>query len=221
MTLKAYSVHDDENGIVVFAKHRITATRLGANYLDYEGITGLRTRREKSYDQYAETDVPVWDMVGNGWHFECMHCGHRLDSDMEYDRGKCYTKIVGTQRGWAFCDQECHDDFHKRREWESNERLKVIDWAKTELEMCLRTPYIDYCEDSQQHVHFVSVVDNPEAAFEDQTYTETPDQIIVYFRYPGSKHGAASWKRQNVGKDFELLVPKGDHEAFKEWRSKL
>lgn len=86
--LKAYSVQDEEHGVVVFASSGIAARRMGANELNTEFECIESCRRLPWADEYASAGtVPPLVLIDHGWWFECSHCGVKVCSDSStYDK---------------------------------------------------------------------------------------------------------------------------------------
>lgn len=82
--LKAYEVYDgDDNWAIVFATNSATARREGANECNCEWEDVDHCRRRPALDQYAPGPVPPLALIASGWHYECAHCGCRVDEDMD------------------------------------------------------------------------------------------------------------------------------------------
>lgn len=117
--IKAFSVQDEERGVVVFATSGIAARRIGANELntDFEAIESCR--RLPWADQYASAgSVPPLVLIDYGWWFECSHCGVKVCSDSaDYDKeGDNDIPHEPVAVGEAvYCKPECRDAELKER----------------------------------------------------------------------------------------------------------
>jgi hypothetical protein len=141
LTLKAFSVteENDNTGGIVFAKHAITARRIGANqYADGE-FGYVTCRRAKWADEYAEHgDVPLSAMVEAGWNFECGSCGRRIDSDMCWERDIALDDIIGSQRSIAYCNAVCEAEYKLTRAKAERVQMRWIRRFRRKRERRLR-----------------------------------------------------------------------------------
>lgn len=89
---KAYIVSDDEESVVRYAQHAITARREGAWELD-EDFSYVTCRRAKHFDQFYPAGPSNRDLFESGsWYFDCSLCNLRTvsrDSGM-YSDGNFY-----------------------------------------------------------------------------------------------------------------------------------
>lgn len=108
--LLAYAVQEtcENTGGIVFARHSVTARRLGAGTFSDGDFSSVTCRRAPWADEFADQgDVPVRVAVEHGWHFECHGCGRMLTSDED----DC-DKIVGTMESAVYCCAECEARYH-------------------------------------------------------------------------------------------------------------
>ncbi|AOZ06801.1 hypothetical protein [Cupriavidus malaysiensis] len=83
-TMKAYEVYDGgDNWVIVFATNSATARREGAGEIGCEWENIDHCRRKPELDRHAPGPVPPLALIAAGWHYECGHCGCRVDEDME------------------------------------------------------------------------------------------------------------------------------------------
>jgi hypothetical protein len=203
LPLKAFAVTEEyeSTGAIIFAKHAVTARRLGANeYADGE-FSSVSCRRSPWADDCAETGiVPVSLMVEHGWHFECTGCGQRIDTDLAYlyewegdepetaDRAQRYKgwkpdHIIGHQHSQVFCNQACketheaHEAERKRRQERAIERFKAA--------ILRRFPDASFVNDSDRYRS------SPHAYAYKKDGRWRIGQVRVPFSYPGAKYGPA------------------------------
>lgn len=105
MALKAFQVQDngEGHGCIMFAEHRATAQRNGANELDRE-FNEVWCRRAPEYDAYAERgSVPKDVLLLSGWWFTChaKGCGR-----IAHEAEGCEPVVDGDA---VYCSRECHD----------------------------------------------------------------------------------------------------------------
>ncbi|AZG14969.1 hypothetical protein [Cupriavidus pauculus] len=110
--LKAYEVYDGgDNWTIVFATNSATARREGASECgcDWEDVD--HCRRRPALDQYAPGPVPPLALIEQGWHYECGHCGCRVDEDMDdvepdphFDASEVGPVAVGQM---VYCSHSC------------------------------------------------------------------------------------------------------------------
>jgi hypothetical protein len=203
--LKAYTVLEEfENtGGIVFARHAVTARRLGADRYAEGNFSLVTCRRAKWADGYAETGiVPASGMVWDGWHFECHYCGARIDRDLEPFKGWTPDHVIGRGEGLVFCHKGCqaaHD-----HESAFAERLKVRTFAHYAQKLARRFPGI-------------TVRPIGYAVRSSHVYVNGGriKQVVIDFDWPGQKIGPAAFRwDSNVsgGKGFTCCF--GDKEAF-------
>lgn len=231
--LLAFAVTEpnESNGGIVFAKSNIHARKIGASEWNDGDLGGMSCRRASWADQYRDSGVPVSDMVGHGWHFECCGCGIRIDEDISDWRDRVrngdtfaemlqtarrYRKwtpdrIVGVQDGLVFCDGQCSNDYAER---ESERKRRQDRWLARFRKIILRR--------------------FPDAQFvENDTYRARPhcyvaqtkgrwrvEQVFMPFNFPGAQYGPASLdynpRSYSRGKEKPAYTcAGGDVEAFK------
>lgn len=117
--LKAYSVQDEEHGVVVFATSGIAARRMGANELNTEFECIESCRRLPWADEYASAGtVPPLVLIDHGWWFECSHCGVKVcsdsgDYDKDSDKDIPHEPIADGDA--VYCKPSCRDAVLKER----------------------------------------------------------------------------------------------------------
>ena len=211
---KAYIIHDgDERSVVAFHKHRISAHREGARMLDMDSTEFLHystCRRSPEWDRYADTEeIPISEMVANGWWFECDHCGTRLDADLLYDEGKDPNHITGMfvrGSGYAYCNQDCKDKEAYRIHVQKQTEATFIAEMKAKLEKDLGKYDLVYTDKHHWYGHF------------DET-----SEASVYFEFPGMDIGPAEFRfrdNREEGEKYTLHCYNGDVAALNKWRGK-
>lgn len=129
--MKAYSVQDDEGGIVVFANSNAAARREGGLELGGDWSTVDTCRRAPEFDQYAPGPVPAQALLDAGWWLECHGCSERIQEEWneegQDDEGFFFEKqpvCVGTR---AWCCARCQAiDFAAEREREAG-KVAVVE----------------------------------------------------------------------------------------------
>lgn len=232
--IKAYAVTEsfEDTGGIVFARHAVTARRVGAcEYADSD-FSNVSCRRAPWADHCADTGiVPASLMVECGWHFECFGCGRRIDSDLpdaweneSYDAParelvlarRRYRKwkpshVIGTQHSAVFCDQQCKDD-HDADEAERKRRQDhAIGVFKRKV--LKRFPGVQFCDDGWSKPHAYATKENGRWRVK---------QVAVSFEFPGMKHGPANyrWDAPSTYRKAEkahFTCCTGDREAFESW----
>lgn len=106
---KAYAVLEEyENtGSVIYASSAVAARRIGANEHADGDFSAVSCKRAPWADKYRDEGLPISVMVENGWHFDCMSCGRRIDSDYLWETDRLPEDIVGHQYSSAYCDAVC------------------------------------------------------------------------------------------------------------------
>lgn len=203
--MKAYSVLEEFENTdgIVFARHAVTARRMGADRYADGDFSLVSCRRAKWADRYAETGiVPASDMVWNGWHFECHYCGARISADYRAFKSWTPDYVIGHGEGRVFCHKGCqtaHD-----HETAFAERLKVRTVAHYAQRLAKRLPGITVkpigSDFRGSHVY----VDGGRIK-----------QVVIDFDWPGQKIGPAAfrWDR-NVSGTNGITCCFGDKEAF-------
>jgi|TARA_R100000093_G_C1933053_1_gene69423 hypothetical protein len=117
--LRAYSVIEEfeHTGGIIFARHNVTARRIGANEYADGDFRAVTCKRTPWADKYAETGIiPASEMVHAGWYFECCGCGVTIEEVLSYRwedegdltyRGWAPGDVIGTQHSQIFHSQEC------------------------------------------------------------------------------------------------------------------
>jgi hypothetical protein len=203
--LKAYSVLEDmENtGGIVFARHAVTARRIGADqYADGE-FSQVICRRAKWADEYAETGiVPASELIWRGWHFECHYCGDRIDADKRPYKTWTPSDVIGHSEGRVFCHRACCAA--DKRQNEFAERLKGRTVAHYAKRLSRRFPGI-------------TVKPIGSAIRGSHVYVDGGriKQVVIDFDWPGQQIGPAAfrWDR-NISGMSGVTCCFGDKEAF-------
>lgn len=209
--LKAFSVTEEyENtGGIIFAKTAVEARRYGANeYADGE-FSNVSCRRAPWADGYHDKALPIGLMVDHGWHFECGHCGKRIDNDLLCENGWSADDIIGTQHSLAYCNAICEArdkldaairDYHSKR-W-MRRFCKIVKRRFPDVEPVPGHSYVS--------------MNNGKPRVE---------QVSVAFDFPGREYSLAQlrWDRNSSWPD-ERRKPRwsissGDNDAFRAFAS--
>jgi hypothetical protein len=87
--MKAFRIDNgyEEGSIILFAKHRATAQRNGAQEMELE-FGEVTCQRKKEYDIHYPK-VPIYVLLADGWWWMC-DCGNHVTSDdvIEIDEEK-------------------------------------------------------------------------------------------------------------------------------------
>lgn len=206
--MKAYAVleTDENTGGIVFARHAITARRIGAGqYADGE-FGYVSCRRAKWADQYAETGVvPASIMVWHGWHFECSYCGSRIDGGDDFCPYKKWTpdSVIGNGNGgMVFCDRSCRTAHQHQQDFA--ERLKVRTVAHYAKRLEKRLPGITVLPIDKAYTGSHVYIDRGRIR-----------QFVISFDWPGQQISSASFRWDGPGKARpHITCCNGDREAF-------
>ena len=190
--MKAYIAHDgDEQWTVTYATNGAAARRQAAGEFGCDFAEVESCRRAPSLDQYADTDIPIREMLDLGWWFECDGCGGRMLSDDEdYDA----SEAIGTYNGRCFCSPACRDEKLESDLLEHDARLLAIG----ELKLHLQARYSE------------TVITSVHAYANGDGHVQ---QAFVEFVFPGSVHGGGKLDR-HAG----LTVAAGDYDAWRRYR---
>lgn len=210
--IKAYTVLEDfeYTGGIVFARHAVTARRIGANQYAEGDFSLVSCRRAQWADKYADTDtIPASEMVWHGWKFECFFCGRQIEGERRPYRKWTPDFVVGNGNGGAvYCDKACCTA--DKREREFAERLKARTVAHYAKRLGKRLPDIT--------VKPIGV-----GAHRSHVYVDGGriKQIVIDFDWPGQKIGPAAfrWDSRNPGSN-GLTCCFGDKEAFEAFAAK-
>lgn len=244
--LLAYSVTEpnENTGGIVFATSAVAARRIGADqYCDGE-FAYAQCRRAPFADRFADTGiVPAAALIDAGWHFECIGCGVRIDTDLSerwkddagptdsfHDlliagrryRGWTPSDVLGHQHGAVFCDAAC-EQAHLAHE---AERKRCQDRAIAAFKRIVakRFPDATFPDDGatddtakprwQRHHHAYAEIHKGRWRLR---------QIIVAFSFPGMIHGHAQLtydlhsRRSRAERKPIFLCCAGDKEVFEAW----
>jgi len=210
----AVTEHDENTGLVYFARHDIEARRLGATEFAEGELSYVSCVRAPWADAYAESGrLPARVSIENGWHFECYGCGERIDSDWLYDRRLPVSGVVGFQTGPVYCNSSCaaHHISLKRRT-----RLKEAE-AISDLKAVVlrRLPHAEFAEGGDwPRGHHAFVQPHRGGAW-------NKVQVVVAIKYPGAKYGPAHFRMDQQHKygppHAHYSVANGDREVFEAW----
>ena len=203
--LKAFCVLEEmENtGGIVFARHAVTARRIGADqYADGE-FGYVSCRRAKWADEYAETGiVPASEMVWHGWHFECHYCGAHIDNGYRPYRTWTPHHVIGHGEGAVFCHRGCSTS--AERQGAFNERLKARAVAHYAKRIAKRLPGIE-----------VRPLGHAVRGSHVYVCGGRIKQVAIDFDWPGQKIGPAAFRWDGRGEASNgVTCCFGDKEAF-------
>jgi hypothetical protein len=135
IAMKAFTVTDEcgDSAAIIFARHAVTARRLGANELNCE-FGDVSCHRSPTFDEYVtQGSVPARVLIeDHGWHFTCGYCGHHVDDEHEH-------AVYDYEAGWPYCNpwhwlnrkEKMADMRRLKREAEALARAKwpaIADW---------------------------------------------------------------------------------------------
>lgn len=193
-TLKAYEVHDGDDGwCVTFATNSATARRKGANELncDWEGVEHCRRRPE--FDRYAPGPVPAAAKIEAGWWYECFHCGRRVSNELHDDiEGEGLDPAdfsIVTHGSRVYCSHTC----------------RAVEQAQTRGRTAAETALIELVETKfpGSTVAHVNVYGH--------RLTAEKDHCVAYFTFPGGQHQAT----YKFGEGDTAWVSQCDADAFR------
>lgn len=137
--LKAYEVYDGgDNWAIVFATNSATARREGANECNCEWEDVDHCRRRPALDEFAPGPVPPLALIAQGWHYDCFHCGCRVDEDM-YDvepdpHFDTCTESSPVERGqFVYCSKSCAAIEAARRRGRRAAETALIELVETKF----------------------------------------------------------------------------------------
>lgn len=206
--LLAYAVleTDENTGGIVFARHAITARRIGADqYADGE-FSYVSCRRAKWADRYGDTGiVPASVMVWHGWHFECSYCGSKIDGGDDFWPHKKWTPdfVIGNGNGgMVFCDRSCCTAHQRQQDFA--ERLKVRTVAHYAKRLEKRLPGITVLPIDKAYTGSHVYIDRGRIR-----------QFVISFDWPGQQISSASFRWDGPGKGKpHITCCNGDRKAF-------
>lgn len=206
--LLAYAVLEnaENTGGIVFARHAVTARRIGAGqYADGE-FGYVSCRRAKWADEYADTGVvPASVMVWHDWNFECSYCGKRIENGDGFRAHKKWTPdfVIGNGNGgMVFCDRACCTASKHERDF--NKRLKARTVAH-------------YAKRLEKRLPGITVIPIGTSYTGSHVYINAGRirQFMINFDFPGQQIGSASYRWNGPGKGKpHITCCNGDKEAF-------
>lgn len=217
--LKAFAVTEEcENtGGIVFARHAVTARRLGASEYNGGEFEGVSCRRAPWADEWADKqeDVPVQLMIAHGWHFECCGCGHRIDEDYLHENDLLIADVIGTQRSSVFCNEICKAEEALRDAIKRDREKRML--AIMRERVLKRFPGVEFATEGNWAQH---------AYAEKRNGSWQVSQAVVSFKFPGMVHGPATYR---FDLDYHKVGPvrphvsccNGDRDAFEAWAASV
>ena len=223
---KAYLFRDgynDGESVIVFAADEAEAQRKGAAELDLSIDDGevYDCERRPEFDSFADRGfVPAEELIAAGWWFECLGCGHQVNSDMEGEDedGEPYPLNPVYEDHGVWCTPEC-----KARELEDRRIRKEMQAAAIE----------DFKRRIHRRFPGVQLIENhsltPHAYVTSENGVYSLKHVSVAFSFPGQKHGPASLRWDfSIGSGRDPYGPRppewfccnGDREAFEAFARK-
>jgi hypothetical protein len=202
--LLAYDVREDYEGHggIIYARHAVTARRIGADEYADGDFHAITCRRAPWADRYAPGPCPKLAMIDAGWWFECSGCQREIKDDAGHETEVSAKHAVEVGDA-VYCSPRClrnhldEKNSRKRRELQAIQRLRKELWRK---------------------VPGVTLLGKDHAYVQRNDRRWSVAQVIVYFEFPGSRHGSATYRQEKGGAP-ELRVPAGDLDAWKAWRA--
>lgn len=215
--MKAYAVTEDQEntGAIIFADHAIVARKRGADEFNDGELRGISCCRAPWADGFAGEPVPASVMIDHGWHFECGHCGARIDSDYLEDEDLPVEGVVGTQSGIVYCSAVCEAGGNLERAIRADHQRRAIK-AMSEF-VRKRFPGVTIHRDGNN---------KPHAYASQRGSAWQVEQIVVSFDFPGMKIAPAQCRLdRSDSRNHGLIGPVkpyftccgGDVEAFETW----
>lgn len=203
--LKAYAVTEnyESTGGIVFAKHAVTARRIGADQWADGEFSEVSCRRAPWADHCAADGiVPASICIANGWHFECSYCSRRIDRDQIPYRTWSPADVVGSQHSAVFCDRSCQIAHARTREHERRLKARVLAHYSKRLTKRLPGISIRGLDDAFRGSHVYV------------THAGRVEQVVIDFDWPGQTIGPASFRWDKRSKDTGLRCCAGELSAF-------
>jgi hypothetical protein len=229
-SLKAYAVIEnyESTGAIFFAKHAVTARRLGANEYADGDFSGVSCKRAKWADKYAGQVVPVSDLVAHGWRFECSGCGVTIDDTLHEWQERAFhfeslsdmlkiarryrnwspSDIIGHQHSQVFCDQRCKDEYEAHEAERKRRQENALQAMR--LKVLKRFPNAQFSDDGN---HAYARYDKGRWKVQ---------QCWAAFIFDGMKYGPAKliWDAPGSYRKLEkahFTCCSGDKDAFEAW----
>lgn len=186
--LRAFAVTEpDENiGGIIFARHAITAAKIGAEEYGCGEIQGMSCRRAAWADQYCDTGrVPASQMIARGWHFECHGCGARIDEDWLIENNLTVDGVCGSQNTWVFCCARCKWRHKRYLAREASAKADAIEAFKAVVRKRFGdVEFIDTDPTGNMRQHHAYVVEGERGGWHWR-------QVHIAFNFPGMQFGPA------------------------------
>ena len=194
--LRAFEVTEDyeSHAMIVYARHAVTARRIGAAELADGEFSNVTCRRAPWADAYAPGPVPAKALYEAGWWLECRGCERWIDDDDDPR-----PVFVGTE---AYCTAQCHERLLADQAQERLVRDATIrDLSRRLLQLM---PGALICGDAHVYV--------PRGKAE-------PEQGYIEFTFPGARWGTGSLRFDKAGQTPLVVICNGDRTAFRLWRA--
>lgn len=210
-------VESDEGyvGDVYFVKQAVHARRAVCDEHQDGEFGGAIVTRMPHFDKYEEQGwVPMRDMAYEGWRSECMGCHIKLCDDEQYDDDDNefildIDKVVGPFGGWAFCTQECSDEFHQKRAVQDSMMCALESRMKANIESKYGVQGILYPETTWNKGFHADVRWDKGSPYVREAHLQ--------FSVPGCEYGGCTYRmkdEEGTGKpDYSLSYAKGDEDA--------
>ena len=193
---------DDHTGGIVWARTKKAARIKGAARWGHDDPAYVTCRREPWADRFHGKPLPAWVMAAQGWNFECVGCGHRIDDDLPNWQDRCGADdtfadmlrearryrgwtpadVVGHQHSAIFCNQQCKDaDDAYRAACKRKEAHAIRVFQAMVLK---RFPGVTLVTDRDRL--------RPHAYATSRKRGIVVQQVSVEFEFPGMRYGPAS-----------------------------
>ncbi|WP_407146267.1 hypothetical protein [Bradyrhizobium sp. ORS 86] len=215
--MKAFAVTEDQEntGEIIFAEHAIVARRRGADEYNDGELSGITCRRAPWADKFEGQPVPAWVMIDNGWHFDCGHCGARIDSDYLYDEDLPLKGVIGTQHSLVYCSAICEAEDRLEQAIRADHQRRAIEALSNFVRK--RFPAVTIRADGNNAPHAYAA---------QRRGSWQVEQVVVSFDFPGMKIAPAQCRIDRSGiRDDQLIGPlwprflccNGDRDVFERW----
>ncbi|VIO73840.1 hypothetical protein [Bradyrhizobium ivorense] len=212
--MKAFAVLEDQEntGAIIFADHAIVARRRGADEYNGGELRGISCRRAPWADRFAGEPVPASVMIGNGWHFECGHCGARIDTDYLDEEDLPLDGVIGTQHSIVYCSAICEAEDNLERAIRADHQRRAIEALSKFVRRRFPGVTVRTDDNNQPHAYAAQLKGVWQI-----------EQVVVSFDFPGMKIAPAQCRIDRRDARHEKMVGPtkpyftccgGDKEAF-------
>ena len=201
--LVAFSVmEEDENtGDIYFAKSDIEARKRGADEFADGEISYVTCRRAQWADKFAPGPVPFSAKFEQGWWVECSGCGVTIQEGGYDSKGNEIDFEIVEVGDAVYCTPACRE-------------RRLADDAKVDA--------VKKATIAELTARLLQIIPGAAVSAEGHVYvprgTLVAKEGCVYFTFPGTQHGSASYRFSEIGEVPTVMVPFGDVAAFQTWR---